>query len=233
MVKDYTGQIINGVFIEKDLGMLYATSTSKRKAHYIVIKCIDCKNMHKMLVGSLQKGQKKCYHCGHIYKQRIIKHGGCGTRLYKIWTGIKRRCYSKGASDYTNYGNRGISVCREWQNDFIPFRDWATTHGYSNKLTIDRINNDGNYEPFNCRWITRRENNLNSRFMRADNTSGYRGISWHKVIRKWEARIAVRNKDFNLGCYTTKQQAAMAYDNYIINHNLTGYKTNKEYYNEK
>jgi hypothetical protein len=84
-------------------------------------------------------------------------------RLYSIWTTMKQRCYNPKNVNYKLYGARGIIVCSEWRFSFRSFKTWAFQNGYDEKLTIDRINNDGNYEPDNCRWVTREENNKNKR----------------------------------------------------------------------
>ena len=76
---------------------------------------------------------------------------------------MKTRCYNPKFIYYNNYGGRGIKICDEWLNDFGKFYDWTINNGYKEGLTIDRINNDGNYEPSNCRWITRAEQNRNQR----------------------------------------------------------------------
>jgi hypothetical protein len=73
------------------------------------------------------------------------------------------RCYRKGHNTYDNYGGRGITICTEWREDFLAFREWALSHGYADNLTIDRIDNDGNYEPTNCRWVTVSVQNTNRR----------------------------------------------------------------------
>ncbi len=85
------------------------------------------------------------------------KHGYKGTRLYNIWALIKQRCLNINNKDYSNYGGRGITISNEWL-EFIPFRNWALRNGYQYNLTIDRINNEGNYEPNNCQWLSVEEN---------------------------------------------------------------------------
>jgi len=91
-----------------------------------------------------------------------FKHGMKKTRLYNIWCAMRYRCTCTKGDKYKNYGSRGITVCSEWQK-FIPFMEWALEHGYKDGLTIDRRNNDGNYEPSNCRWVTMKVQNNNKR----------------------------------------------------------------------
>lgn len=95
--------------------------------------------------------------CGCLKIESHRTHNESNTRLYNIWTLMKRRCNNPEAC---NYGGRGIKVCDEWQT-YEPFRDWAKANGYQENLTIDRINNDGNYEPSNCRWVDYTEQSRN------------------------------------------------------------------------
>jgi hypothetical protein len=100
-------------------------------------------------------------------------------RLYNIWLHVKDRCLNPNCDSYHNYGGRGITVCEEWRNSYQTFREWALQNGYSDELTIDRLNVNGNYEPSNCRWLTRKEQNTNKRTNKKSdvpkqNANGYR-----------------------------------------------------------
>jgi hypothetical protein len=96
--------------------------------------------------------------CNYNY-DRIprTQHGMTGTRIYRIWIAMRRRCNKPNYIRYKDYGGRGISVCKDWNDSFVPFYDWAMSNGYKETLSIDRINVNGNYEPSNCRWATATE----------------------------------------------------------------------------
>lgn len=94
-----------------------------------------------------------------LYKHEY--HGKKKTRLYRIWSNVKTRCYNVNDPHYKRWGGKGVKMCEDWKTSFLSFYNWAMANGYTDELTIDRINFNGNYEPSNCRWVTIAEQNRN------------------------------------------------------------------------
>lgn len=120
-----------------------------------------CAFENKVSGSSLRRGLSTgCVGCNPARMNRLT-HGGRATRLYNIWCGMKARCENSQDAAFDRYGGRGIKVCQDWRDDFASFRRWSEANGYTEVLTIDRKNNDGHYEPDNCRWATYAEQNRN------------------------------------------------------------------------
>ena len=211
----------------EDLGMLYPTEKSKTKERFGVYKCGFCGTKFKTLINSVKRKHTKscgCYHKRRV-KESSITHGLRNTRLYNIWADIKNRTLNPKYKHYNDYGGRGIIICEEWKNDFMSFYNWAMENGYSDELSNDRINNDGNYCPENCRWTTPTIQARNRRLGK-NNTSGYKGVYYYKSTGKYQASIKDGKQKY-LGLYPTAVEGAIAYNNYIIENNLEGFILNE------
>jgi len=144
----------------------------------------DLKNGHTKSCGCKQKELIRIIQTKHGYK----KHP-----LYSVWGGIKQRCYNKNSPAYPYYGGRGIKVCREWKIDFMSFCNWALINGWEHGLTVDRFpNNDGNYEPSNCRIATVTQQNRNK--------SGVKFIKYNnetKCLSEWAIYLNMKSVSLN------------------------------------
>lgn len=133
--------------------------TQRGTSGRIIYKCrCDCGNEADVSGAHLRTGHTRSCGCS---RRDHIKHGQAYTRLYHIYHKMKARCYYKHDARYSRYGGRGITLCDEWLNDFMNFYNWAMNNGYSDELSIDRINNNNNYGPSNCRWATNEEQQNN------------------------------------------------------------------------
>jgi hypothetical protein len=123
-------------------------------------KCIcDCGTERLVSTEDLMSGHSKS--CGCSIGIPRGSHGLSYDKLYKTWSGMVQRCENENSASWKYYGGKGVVVCKEWRLSFKCFWEWANNNGYEDGLTIDRLDNNGNYEPLNCRWVTIKENNRN------------------------------------------------------------------------
>jgi len=168
--------------------------------------CSKCKQIKS--IDKYYKGRNACIECARRYN-RQYNHSIAG-HIHVLWNSIRSRCSKPNDIAYKYYGGRGI------QNKFKSHRDLfdyivnvlaIDPRG----LEIDRINNNSNYEKGNIRFVSATANKRNRRGSSAG-TSIYKGVSWHKRVNKWIARIKHNNKDIHLGCFSSEQKAAISYD---------------------
>lgn len=177
------------------------TNANNQHVHWLCL--CECGNETVVESEHLKTGHTKS--CGCYNRDKNKKHGKWKTRLYKTWCNMKSRCNNKNATAYERYGGRGIRVCDEWLYDFESFQRWALDNGYTDGLSIDRINNDGDYCPSNCRWINQREQSNNTSRNHLITYDGethsisewadIKGISpktlWNRIDRGWSVERAL------------------------------------------
>ena len=184
--KDLTGMKFGRLTVEKRLDdRIYKNG----KAYPLWLCRCDCGNTKAVIGGNLTRGLTKS--CGCLQKEKAsnakYKHGDTDSRLYNVWSAIKRRCFNSSVPEYHRYGGRGITMCEEWF-DYNTFRNWAYNSGYKSdaprgECTIDRIDNDGNYCPENCRWVSQQEqmNNVSYNHYIACNGETHTVAEWSRI----------------------------------------------------
>ncbi len=186
---------MNKPILVEDLGMIYPTEKSKAKKHYGIYVC-KCGTEFKAIMPDIKSGNTKS--CGCYKKENTARvnstHGMSNILIYRVWRNMRARCYYKNSVGYKNYGGKGIEVCDRWNSNFENFYE-DMKDGYLKELSIDRIDNNGNYEPNNCRWVKKEVQMRNTRLIRKTNKSGYRGILETKS-KKFAAKICVNRKTY-------------------------------------
>lgn len=179
------GAATTQAIVGREFGKLIAISVgqeSGKKATRVLCVC-DCGEeivVSRYSLLARKRAVKSCYKCG-VKKAHDANriHGLAGTRIYHIWSGMKQRCLDAKNKDYSRYGGRGVKICDEWM-DITKFAAWLNANGYNEKMTIDRIDMDGNYEPANCRLLTFSENSSLTR-----NTHWLEAFGEKKTIAQW------------------------------------------------
>lgn len=189
-VDDWVGRQFGRLVVIAYAGHYFRGKNVANRVAYWFAQC-SCDKTILVTGNDLQTGKTKS--CGCLAEEHKtnfvadhITHNLTNHRLYSIYSGIKNRCYNTKDNRYYSYGAKGIVVCDEWLNSFQSFFDWAICNGYSDSLSIDRINVNGNYEPSNCRWSTPVE--------QARNTSKNRLINYNGEIRclaEWSEKTGI------------------------------------------
>lgn len=194
----------------QDLGI---KDFGKYKRRVGIYECPICKKNYEVHFASVKSGNTtKCRSCTNI-THRLTNH-----RLYSTWKGMLSRTLNPKYKYYKDYGGRGIKVCDRWLDVKNFIEDMYPT--FTDGLEIDRINNDGNYEPSNCRWATKSVQARNTRVLQSNNSSGYRGVCFHKSSSNFISRIVISSKTINLGYFKTALEGAYAYDKYVVDNSL-------------
>ena len=184
----------------------------KKQGHWFYFcKCV-CGTIRAIYTSNLKTG--RAVRCRDCQVRRMTTHppaykdGGKYRRLRRSWTDMHSRCYNLKDFAYARYGGRGLIVCPEWFS-FPKFKKWALEHQYTNELTIERIDNSGNYEPSNCKWATYKEQNRNRR-----SNTYYTAFGESKIIPEWA-------EDPRCPVSLTTLQNRLTRDNWNTEHAIT------------
>lgn len=215
---DLTGKVVGDLTV---VGLDHIEDKNGRKRKFWLCEC-SCGNMTVVRTDSLTSGSTTSCGCAAVKKAKELStsHGGSYTRLYSIWSGMKDRCRNPNSPSRRRYGGRGIDVCDEWFNSYEVFRAWAISNGYGEELSIDRIDNNGNYCPENCRWVTNKQNsrnrecnitvNYNGKNMALSESAELAGIRYETIRSRYHngdrGEYLFRPINKNLSCHYRKEK---------------------------
>lgn len=170
----------------------YTDKRTISRGKIVICRCKCGLEKEKDLSSVINGYSKQCRSCASKNQNGFtaLKHGDTVRtskyrKLYSCWKNMRSRCYGKYNTHYKSYGGRGIAVCEYWKLDYLNFKDWALKNGWEENLTIDRIDNDGDYTPYNCRWISLSENSrLMNEYHCLKRTGGHSEESYNKTREK-------------------------------------------------
>lgn len=201
---------LSGVTFGRLTAISHEGWTVRSGTRFRMWRCLcECGQEITVTTGALTTGNTRS--CGCLKRdetrQRRRTHGRSATTLYRIWQSMLARCGNPSKACFVDYGGRGISVCARWRESFESFISdmGERPEGY----TIERANNNGDYEPGNCVWVPRGVQNRNQR-RRIDNASGATGVMRHRTTGKWHAFIGVAGKRLHIGVFDSFEAAAAA-----------------------
>lgn len=214
--------------IYNNLTVISFSHSNKQYAKFYECIC-TCGNLTIVNQSKLKSGHTTS--CGCIRKTKLANgdirriHGETKSKLYKVWTQMKQRCNNTLDRGYHKYGAKGIKVCSEWQQ-YLPFKEWALSNGYTEGLSIDRKDGTKNYEPSNCRWVTSTIQAQNQKLSKR-NTTGYKHIS------KRGMSYLFRLKGKEIKRFSDIESAINFRNDYYVKHGMFEYINVKEIYETK
>jgi len=182
--------------IIKELGTYEYPKETSRRRRVVTSRCNDClKEKTQSYDSFIANVSKECIHCAMVRKN--TKHGGCSreniSKLYRVWVNMKSRCYNKNNTHYKNYGAKGVTICKEWLNDFKSFETWALLNGWNDSLTIDKDKLSKElgivpplYSPKTCTFMSMLEQSKYKNGLRRNNKTGIENIHYHKRDKCYE-----------------------------------------------
>lgn len=190
-MEDLTGKKFGNLLVIERAG------SDRNKNALWKCKC-DCGNEKIVVANRLRSGETRSCGCLRSIrtKETFKTHGHSKTRLYRVWAGMKTRCYNANSDNYKYYGGKGVTMCDEWKNNFSAFERWAIENGYnedarSQECTIDRIDTSGDYSPQNCRWSNHVEqcnNQTSNKLLTYQNTT--------KTMSEWSKETGINYSTF-------------------------------------
>ena len=197
-------------FIAEASPVFYGKSSAPRRAAKFLC---SCGQQFETLIESVKMDRTKSCGCLNTLTSSALgkskrTHGMTGSSIYNTWGAMKGRCYNQSNQDYETYGGRGIKVCTEWKTSFQNFFD-DMSETYTEGLSLDRIDVNGDYSKENCRWTTPDVQAWNQRTYK-NNSSGKSGVTWNNKGGKWEVRISKQKVDYHFGFYDNVYDAIHA-----------------------